>query len=208
MNKEIKVKVGELQENDLIIANGVRFFAIDLKDERVLFQSEDGLSKLIYELDKEVSQLIDAPRGFEPVIESKRENCLYYQLPERKTKKSAGYDFFSPVAVEILPGEVVTIWTNVKAFMEDDEELRLSIRSGLSLKGLRMTNGLGIVDSDYYSCEQNDGNIGFMMHNVSNDMIRISVGDRIGQGVFAKYLTTYDDKANGVRKGGIGSTGR
>ena len=32
-------------------------------------------------------------------------------------------------------------------------------------------------------------------------------GDRIGQGIFMKYLTVNDDTAGGLRTGGIGSTG-
>jgi dUTP pyrophosphatase len=92
--------------------------------------------------------------------------------------------------------------------MEADEELRLSIRSGLSGKGLLLTNGIGIVDADYYNNEENEGNIAFRFINLSDVPVEIKAGDRIGQGVFAKYLTTYDDNASGVRKGGFGSTGR
>ena len=32
--------------------------------------------------------------------------------------------------------------------------------------------------------------------------------DRIGQGIFMKYLTVDDDSAAGIRTGGIGSTGK
>ena len=35
----------------------------------------------------------------------------------------------------------------------------------------------------------------------------IEKGDRIGQGIFMKYLTVNDDAAGGLRTGGIGSTG-
>ena len=47
-----------------------------------------------------------------------------------------------------------------------------------------------------------------MLFRSTNDVAyTIEKGDRIGQGIFMKYLTVNDDAAGGLRTGGIGSTG-
>lgn len=212
MMKFKKVKVLELQENNLVFFNGARYFAIDANQEErtVLFQSEDGTIRQVLGFDEDVLQTFDADRGFE-VVEDKflmGENKEGH-LPKRKTRKSAGYDFYCPDMVSFERGEIKTIYTNVKAFMLDDEELRLSLRSSVAGRGFRLVNAIGIIDSDYYSNQENDGNIGFILEYVGEDKtFAICRGERIGQGVFSKYLTAYDDNADGVRQGGFGSTGR
>ncbi|MFR6642036.1 MAG: dUTP diphosphatase, partial [Megasphaera sp.] len=44
-------------------------------------------------------------------------------------------------------------------------------------------------------------------YNTNDVAYTIEKGDRIGQGIFMKYLTVNDDTASGLRTGGIGSTG-
>lgn len=208
MNKCIKRVLGELEENDLVFINGGKYYVIDTKDDGVLLQSTNGEDKLILNKSDDVLQIVDAPRGFEHVDTNKIEYATCGYMPERKTAKSAGYDFFSPIDLIIAPNESKIIWTNIKVFMEEDEFFQVSVRSSIGKKGLILLNGVGIIDSDYYSNPENDGNIGFLVRNVSDDGIIIKKQDRIGQGVFFKYLTTFDDKATGVRQGGLGSTGR
>lgn len=129
------------------------------------------------------------------------------KLPIRSTNNSAGYDFYSPVDLVIAPNEIKVIWTNVKFICNSDEYLMLCVRSSMGKKGVRLANGVGIIDSDYYSNESNDGNIGFMLHNFGKDEFVISKNDRIGQGIIMKYLTADDDNvASSNRIGGIGST--
>ena len=128
------------------------------------------------------------------------------KMPIRGTSRSAGYDFFSKVHVKAAPGEVVKIWSDVKAEMESDDVLMLYVRS--SMGGIWMVHcSTGIIDSDYFENPKNDGNIGLFLMNISDEDQEIKVGDRIIQGVFMKYLTTDDDEAKGERTGGHGSTG-
>ena len=102
------------------------------------------------------------------------------------------------------------VHTGVKACMERDEVLELYNRSSNPKQlGLILANSVGIVDADYYNNKDNDGEIMFAFYNVKPWDIKIKVGERIGQGVFKKYLRPTGDGLrikNQARKGGFGST--
>lgn len=159
-------------------------------------------------------------RGFEIVSKFKNEDI---NLPVRKTNASAGYDFeaaeslivpsiWKILAEKVFVGEATglkatLIPTGIKSYMLDDEYLQLSIRSGTALKtGLILANGVGIVDSDYYNNPDNEGHIMFPVHNLGFRDKLIKKGERIGQGLFLKYLKADGDTSNGIRTGGFGST--
>ena len=147
-------------------------------------------------------------RYFEGVKDEHRKNSGDIRLPVRATKNSACYDFFSPVEITINPNENIMIATDVKVKMNEDEALMLYVRSSMGKHPIVISNGTGIIDSDYYSNPDNDGNIGFRLFNLGNTPYEIHVGDRIGQGMFIKYLVTDDDKATAQRMGGFGSSGK
>ena len=147
-------------------------------------------------------------RKFEKVNEA---NMQYGQtevkMPYRATKHSAGYDIFSPIDCVIEPNQMQMIWTNVKAQFEPDEVLLLCVTSGMGKHGIMVANTLGIIDCDYYSNPGNDGNLGFRLYNFSNEPYTIKAGDKIGQGVFMKFLTVDDEEEiTNERVGGYGST--
>ena len=132
-------------------------------------------------------------------------------LPERKTKYSAGYDIESAedcVIPAFKPGQKpVLVKTGIKAYMQNDEYLMLCNRSSNpGKKGLILANSVGIVDADYYGNPDNDGHIMFAFYNIKEEDIEIKKGEAIGQALFQKYLITDDDKAEGKRMGGFGST--
>lgn len=156
-------------------------------------------------------------RGFELV--SIYEN-LGINLPQRKTNCSAGYDFESALEVTINPGELVLVPTGVKAYMLDWEYLALHIRSSMAVKSkLILANGVGVVDSDYYNNQDNEGHIMFPLYNFGQSPVTIKKGDRIGQGIFTVYEKVDTDfdydyieddfqyGAHRERTGGFGSTG-
>lgn len=128
--------------------------------------------------------------------------CIETELPRRATKYSAGYDFYAAVSAEIKPGEKYVIPTNTAVEMDEDDVLLIFPRSSYSIKfGLELVNSVGVIDADYkdqiFICYRNTGDEPFF----------IKRGDRIAQGVFVKFLKTDDDKADGERRGGVGSTG-
>lgn len=147
-------------------------------------------------------------RKFEYVVEEKREyNGALPPLPKRATKFSAGYDFYSPIEIGIAPKSTAMIWTNVKASFLEDEVLILCVTSGMGKRGVMLCNNLGIIDSDYYGNINNDGNIGFRLYNFGDDVYKIKKGDKIGQGIFTKFLTVdNEEQIENVRQGGFGST--
>ena len=147
-------------------------------------------------------------RDFEPVVEEMRKGTMDYILPTRGTSRSAGYDISSPITVTIEPHSSVLIWSNVKAYMAEDEVLQLYVRSSVGIKkGLMLKNTVGIVDSDYYSNKNNDGNIGLNLYNTTDEAVVIERGERVVQGIFMKYLTVDNDTfLKDERTGGIGST--
>jgi dUTP pyrophosphatase len=148
------------------------------------------------------------PRYFEVVKNESRMSDGEIKLPFRSDKGSAGYDFTSPVNVIIPPNESRLVFTDVKACMNEDEVLKLYVRSSMGKTPVVIANGTGIIDSSYYGNQYNDGNIGFRLLNLSDENYVIHKGDRIGQGVFQKYLTVDDDDTDGERTGGFGSSGK
>lgn len=147
-------------------------------------------------------------RGFVVVKDKHRTTDGEIQLPVRSDPRSAGYDFYSPVDIVIHPNESRLFFTDVKAYMEDDEVLMLYVRSSMGKVHVVIANGTGIIDASYYNNPDNDGNIGFRLLNLGKEDYIIRRGDRIGQGVFMKYLITDDDNATGDRTGGFGSSGK
>ena len=146
-------------------------------------------------------------RGFE-IVKGYEDKGI--TLPVRKTKYSAGYDIAAAEDVVIpsyKPGIKPTlIPTGLKAYCMEDEYFMLVNRSSGPKKGLLMANSIGIVDSDYYGNVDNDGHFYFQYWNVSDHDLEIKKGDIIGQVIFQKFLITDDDKAEGIRTGGFGST--
>ena len=130
------------------------------------------------------------------------------KLPVRATTGSAGYDFFTPVALTLKPGETVKIPTGIRVWMEPDWVLHLYPRSGLGFKyRLQLNNTVGIIDSDYYYSD-NEGHIFSKITNDSNEekTVSLKAGEGFMQGIFLQYGITMDDEATGIRNGGFGST--
>ncbi|MCD8175325.1 MAG: dUTP diphosphatase [Phascolarctobacterium sp.] len=145
-------------------------------------------------------------RGFEKI--SKYAD-IEFTMPERKTKKSAGYDFCLPENVVLEQGKLKLVPTGVKAYMKDDEYLGMHIRSSIAIKkNIMLVNNVGIIDADYYNNEDNEGHIMLALLNNGREPVMLNKNDRIAQGIFYKYLVTDDDARaeKAVRSGGLGST--
>ena len=149
-------------------------------------------------------------RGFEVVKdEAVKNQGVVIKLPQRGSKFSAGYDFFTPVSVTIKAGDKALIWTDVKAYMQEGEVLLLAVRSSIGIKkGLMLANTLGIIDADYYENPDNDGNIGICLRNLTDEDITLEAGERICQGSFIPYLVADNGNTDAERTSGIGSTGK
>ena len=108
------------------------------------------------------------------------------KLPARATSGSAGYDFFTPVALELKPGETIKIPTGIRASMQPEWVLHLYPRSGLGFKfRLQLNNTVGIIDSDYFNSD-NEGHIFAKITNDSNEgkVLKLQAGEGFMQGIF------------------------
>ncbi len=149
-------------------------------------------------------------RGFE--VAKGYEN-MEVNIPERKTKYSAGYDVEAiedTVIPPFKPGMKPTlVKTGLKAYCQNDEFFMLVNRSSNpGKKGLVLANSVGIIDADYYNNPDNDGHFMYAYYNYFNEDVVIHKGDVIGQATFMKYLVTDTDNATGERLGGFGSTSK
>jgi dUTP pyrophosphatase len=143
---------------------------------------------------------------FERVSEKQFPNPKNVRLPERATAKSAGYDFFTPIDIDVKAGEYITVATGIRCKIDENWFLALVPKSGLGFKyGMRLANTLGVVDCDYYYSD-NEGHI--MVKFTSDKDFHLNAGDKFCQGIFMKYGVTFNDEANGIRNGGFGSTGK
>ena len=164
-------------------------------------------------------------------------SCPDAIIPIRKTANSAGYDFYVSQDIIIPPHltelgkfkekdfvisktlnemtkftkekgiKPTLVPTGIKAKLDSDTYLELSVRSSCPLKHwLILANGVGIIDADYYNNADNEGHIYFQIINLSPFSIILKKGDCIGQGIIKPYLKTEDDQAAGTRDGGFGST--
>ena len=131
-----------------------------------------------------------------------------FKLPNRSTKNSAGYDFFSLFDFSLKPGEIMKIPTGVKVNMENNDVLFLVVRSSMGFKyNVRMCNQVGVIDSDYYNNSDNEGHIWIKLKNEGDKVYVVKAGDAICQGIFLNYLTVTNERdVKKIRNGGLGST--
>jgi len=130
-------------------------------------------------------------------------------LPHYATEGSAGMDVYATVdnPMEIAPGAIVMVPTNLSIALPKGYECQVRSRSGLAAKnGIFALNAPGTIDSDYR------GEIKVILANFGREPFIIQTGDRIAQLVIAQYeyikwneVTSLDETSRGV--GGFGSTG-
>lgn len=159
-----------------------------------------GFEKISFETWKKavITENIDIEDDYDKII-----------MPERKTKKSAGYDICSAISFELRPGESKKVPTGLKVYMQDDEFLAIYIRSSLGIKkDIMLKNQVGIIDADFYNNLDNEGHFVIGIINNGHDTFVCQRGEAIAQGVFQKYYMIDDEDRAKMKNriGGIGST--
>lgn len=140
-------------------------------------------------------------------MEIKIINKSGYPLPEYATEGAAGFDIRSMYSYSIEPHDRMVISTGLYFQVPQGYELQIRPRSGLVAKyGITVLNSPGTIDSDYR------GEVCVIIYNTSNEMFNVEAGDRIAQGVIARYeqaqfkeVDTLDETDRG--SGGFGHTG-
>ncbi|MCM1324686.1 MAG: hypothetical protein NC218_11240 [Acetobacter sp.] len=132
------------------------------------------------------------------------------KLPCRATTGSAGYDFFTPIDVNLNPKENILFPTGIRVKIEEGWFLGIMPKSGLGFKfRLQMDNTIGVIDSDYYYSD-NEGHIFVKLTNDSNQnkVVNVKAGASICQGIFFPFGITMSDCVTEKRNGGFGSTSK
>lgn len=130
------------------------------------------------------------------------------ELPVRATAGSAGYDIRTPWTVRLKPGETLRVPTGLRCAIAPGWVMLLMPKSGLGFRyRLQLDNTVGVIDGDYYGAE-NEGHIQIQITNDSRNgkSLEIPAGKAFAQALFVPYGITEDDKAEGLRLGGFGST--
>lgn len=131
-------------------------------------------------------------------------------VPTKGSEYAAGLDLYAYIesgAVDIPAGSTVKIGTGIAAEIPVGCFGGVFARSGLATKrGLRPSNCVGVVDSDYR------GEVIVALHNGSDKCETIHHGDRIAQLIIMPYINVElheADKLSGTDRGegGFGSTG-
>lgn len=144
------------------------------------------------------------------VVKIKKLTNASLPIPTYATAASAGVDLYADLKEEMTigPGENIKIPTGLAIELPGRYVVGLVFaRSGLASRhGIGLTNGVGVIDSDYR------GEIRVLMHNSGSEPVRIKGGDRIAQIVFMpvfhavfKEVAELQETARGT--GGFGSTG-
>ena len=147
-------------------------------------------------------------RGFEVVKDEMRKTTGDIILPKRGTSKAIAYDIYSPIDITINPMTSGMIWTDVKAYFQDDEALLINVRSSMGKQPVMLANTQGWIESDYYGNKDNDGNLGVNLFNLGQTPYEIKTGDRIAQCMFIKRLDSDNGNTDTIRSGGFGSSGK
>jgi dUTP pyrophosphatase len=180
----------------------------------------DGIAKFekvsFEQYKKDFESISSMDKVILPNDEVLREVYDNIRLPQRATSGSAGYDFFIPFEMIILPENKYVFPTGIRCKMDKGWVLSMYPRSGLGFKyGVRLSNTVGVIDSDYYH-SSNEGHIMVSIETGSDDLyfgrdkgnlIGLKYGSAICQGIFTQYGLTVDDApAIEKRDGGFGST--
>ena len=144
-------------------------------------------------------------------------------LPERKTKNAVAYDI-EAAEDTVIPSIWKTVFTNIGKFLKGNNNYETFkptlVKTGVKAlflatkssypgkKGLLLANSIGIIESDYYNNQDNDGHLMFAYYNLFPVDITIKKHEPAGQAFFQKFLITDDDNATGIRTGGFGSTSK
>ena len=108
-------------------------------------------------------------------------NCyLYYKklgpnamTPYKGTKKSVGYDLYSPYDFELAPNAIVSVKTDLAFQFPDYCYGRITSRSSLARHGIHILGG--VIDPDF------TGNVTVVLRNSGSNTMYVMRGQRFAQ---------------------------
>jgi len=143
-------------------------------------------------------------------VKVKRMTSNSLPIPRYATASSAGVDLCADIkdSLVVMPGESIKIPTGLAIELPSQFVVALVFaRSGLASRfGMGLTNGVGVIDSDYR------GEIQVLLQNLGQQGVTINSGDRIAQMVFMPVFHALFEEVLELNEtprgeGGFGSTG-
>lgn len=128
-------------------------------------------------------------------------------MPEYKTPGAVAFDLAVIEDGVLAPNERRMFRTGLVVCVPDGHVLLLAPRSSNAKKGIRLANGVGVIDQDY--CGPND-ELKLMLHNVGHEPYTVEKYERIAQGMFvpvAKGTFHEVHDLSAPDRGGFGTTG-
>lgn len=124
------------------------------------------------------------------------------KMPERAHYNDSGADLFAMEAVDLWPFDIEKIPTGIGLELPDGYDAIIHCKSGLASRGIISMNAP--IDAGYR------GQIFAIMTNLTNRLIHIEKGEKIGQLVirpviYAEYVSDLGDER---KDGAFGSTGK
>lgn len=128
-------------------------------------------------------------------------------IPEYKTPGACAFDIAVLDSDTLIPGERKLFRTGLVICTPPGHVLVLAPRSSNAKKGIRLANGIGIIDEDY--CGPTD-ELKLMLHNIGDTPYTIERGERIAQGMIIPVLHAEFSEVMEISapdRGGFGTTG-
>lgn len=163
-------------------------------------------------MDSKSLEKVSNETEFDCVVKIKPEAGCEDLMPSKAHETDAAYDLRAAEDATMYHGEIKIVSAGFKMQLPVGWEAQIRSRSGLSIKGLTVKNGVGTIDSGYrdvlrciltYDPNTMDDNL---------NKFTIKRGDRIAQMVISRIPTTkllvvdsLEDSDRGEK--GLGSTG-
>ena len=128
-------------------------------------------------------------------------------LPKYAKPGDAGFDLHACETVTIHPHQTTIVPTGLAFAIPEGFEMQVRMRSGAALKTpLILHNAPGTIDSGYR------GEIGLILHNLSDNPYTVEKGERLCQGIIAPVVSAWFEEVDTLPESerganGYGSTG-
>jgi dUTP pyrophosphatase len=128
-------------------------------------------------------------------------------LPEYKTEGAVAFDVYAREEGTIMPGEIKRLPSNLIIEVPPGYALIVAERSSTHKKGVRLANGIGILDQDFHGPADE---LGLALQNFSKEPVTVGRGERIAQAMIIPVVKPEWEEVEKIKdesRGSFGSTG-
>ncbi|HBP00178.1 MAG: Deoxyuridine 5'-triphosphate nucleotidohydrolase Dut [Candidatus Uhrbacteria bacterium GW2011_GWF2_41_16] len=128
-------------------------------------------------------------------------------FPVYKTPGAVAFDLAVFEETDLTPGETKMLRTGLVICVPEGYAIILAPRSSNAKKGIRLGNGIGVVDQDYCGPEDE---LRLALHNFGTQTYHIEKGERLAQGFLVPVAHAQFEEGQILaqpNRGGFGSTG-